>query len=300
MDHESGAERLRRQYLECGEVAIDVRDVDGLLDTALDMNFDMNVANTRFSPEQLAAVTGSEFSLLPETEGEPRSIEATISYLIDAHGSNPEHDLYDIYDHLVTRLNYDHAGFAWLPRMSGSHTLTLEVETGLTAAISIDDLTDGSSPQEFSPGVVVMRIQLEGERSDSQLRDDILAALRLWGNLHDAVSYPQRGRHAIRHDQPFVITIREFQPTDDMLVIQDILMSYEHDRLESNETWPVLDMSSVDTQRVIDALGGMDEARLRTALATLLLECRNEYGRTGEIPVITNEMLISAIGRTEQ
>lgn len=297
MNHEPGAERLRRQYLECGEVAIDVRDVDGLLRTAFDMDFDMSVVNTRFSPDQLAAITGSEFRLLPDTVAGPRSVEATISYLIDTYSSNPEQDLYDIYDHLVTRLGYDQTRFAWLPREEDSHILTYELDDGLTATITIDDVVDVGGFRDISPGVITQRVQLEEAHSDSQLQAGILAAMRLWGNLHDAVSYLRSGRHVARHDSPVVITIREFQPTDDMLTIQAILMSYEDDRSVSDDTWPAIEISKIDPQQVIDALGGLDEDRLRAALAMLLLECRNEYGRTGDMPTITNEMLISAIGR---
>lgn len=296
MDHEPGIERLRRQYLECGEVAIDVRDVDGLLAAANDMSFDMTVVSTRFSPEQLAGITGSEFKLLPENDAEPRRIEATISYLIDAQNSSVEQDLYDIYDHMVTRLEYSQADFSWLPRMSGSHTLTLELNPELGAAITIDDISDGSAQHEYSPGILTLQIRLEGDRADSRLGVDILAALRLWGNLHDAISYPRRGHHAVRHDQPFLITVREFQPTDDILAVYDVLMSYERDRLESHETWPAINISSIDFQQVIDALGGnADEVRIRAALAVLLLKHRQDYGRTGEMQPIANDELIAAI-----
>lgn len=297
MDHDPGIERLRRQCLECGEVSIDVRDLEGLRNLVVDAGFDALISRNTFSSHELAVITGSEFRVRPETATMPRTAEASVSYLIDRHGSSVEEDLYDIYDHLVTRLHYDQLKFDWSPRVNGSHILTYQLDNELVAAITVDDLTDGTTLQEYAPGAIILRIAYENETSGPVLDADLITALRLWGDLHDAVSYPNRGKHAERDETPVVIRIGPFQPTDDMLIVNDVLMKYKQDRETSDETWPELDLASIDPQDIIDRLDGVDEDRLRAALALLLVEYRAEYGRSGFMPTIDGPHLLDAIAR---
>ena len=294
MDHDPSTERLQRRYIECGDVAIDIRDLGGLVNLARETHFDTPVKINRFTSQQLTMVVASEFRLTPESHTVPRSFEATISYLIDRDGSSAEEDLYELYDHLVTRLNYDQDKFGWSPRVDGSHILTYQLDNELVAAITTDDLTDGTSLADTVPGVVTLRINYETDTLE-HVGNDLLMSLRLWGDMHDAMSYPYRGKHADRVESPVIIEIGPFHATDDMLAVHTILMKYEQDRLESDQTWPVLDMTSIDPLRLLEALGGFDEVRLRSAIATLMAKSRNEYGRTGQVGVIDGDMLTDAI-----
>lgn len=296
MDHDPSTERLQRQYIECGEVAIDIRDFDGLISLAKETHFDTPVKINRFTSQELAMIIGSEFRLMPESNTVPRSIEATLSYLIDRDGSSAEEDLYELYDHLVTRLNYDQNKFGWSPRVDGSHILTYQLDNELVAAITIDDMTDGTTLGDTVPGIVTLRINYESDSLEN-VGSDLRMSLRLWGDMHDAISYPYRGKHADRIESPVVIEIGPFHATDEMLAVHTILMKYEQDRLESDETWPPLDMTSIDPLRLLDVLEGFDEAKLRAAIATLMAESRVEYGRTGKVAIITGERLVDAITR---
>ncbi len=298
MEQRGPHEIVPNARLECGAVVIDIRDVGGLLDILHEAVPGTIIVANRFDAVELPSVLASELAIRTSAHTKGSELQGSISYLSDAD-AYVQQDLFGALTYLIERHGYPEGSFQPIAQQSGGYLLAHKMTHGSVVSITFNEEGSALPGDARRPSGAYVTLPYYPEGAADELQSTSLEFLKLWGDLHDAISTSRRPKHALEPDAPALISIKDIRLSDDMLTAVSILTEYEAHRTTSDDTWPTLMMDTIDLPAVIALMGQDGAARLQRALRALALHYRLVYGRTGIMPTIDGHDLLQALARLD-
>lgn len=207
MEHEPSREDSDHIIFDCGEVLIDVHAMNELVTLMRHAGPDIVLTSRRFDARELACITGSQLRLSRLNDPGPATLTATISYLTDAVYETVQVDMMQANDYLILEHGHNPEKFQLLNMKADDLVLGKKLANENVAAIEFKQLSSYAELGRLEPAVAEITAPFLPDTSDCNLRHHMEEVLRLWGEVHDAISKPRRGKHSELPETPAVITI---------------------------------------------------------------------------------------------